>query len=33
LSKGHYKEDADVLRAGMIFGLLGLALCGMVING
>ena len=33
LSKGHYKEAADVLRAGMVFGLLGLALCGMIING
>ncbi len=32
LSKRNYKEAADVLRVGMVFGLLGLALCGMVIN-
>jgi geranylgeranylglycerol-phosphate geranylgeranyltransferase len=32
LTRGSDAEAAEVLRAGMVFGLVGLALCGMIIN-
>ena len=32
LSRGSDAEAAQVLRAGMVFGLVGLALCGIIIN-
>ena len=32
LKQGNDNEAGHILRVGMIFGLLGLALCGMIIN-